>query len=248
MCVFNNETLVMFLERSWKILHGIATLKELQLTVIHTCAFHFMQNAKEIVKRTMKVGSRSAGMWMLSLLMNRENMRGLESAIKLIIVETCSKYVTNHVRLCIGTLNKVLKDFRADIFEETKKKTSAAIESKCSQLTTDSHKKKKGPDTEEDYSIKCEHSPFKIHFEKIYKNQLESIMMNDSEGGSSNDLYAPNFSPTILANLLPTVPLSSGLLLGNLSRHGESKDYENYVQNLIKHPRINHTFNEHFVA
>ena len=91
MRVFNNETLVMFLERSWKILPGIATLKELQLTVIHTCAFHFMRNAKEIVKRTMKVGSRSAGMWMLSLLMNRVNMRDLESAIKLIIVVTCSK-------------------------------------------------------------------------------------------------------------------------------------------------------------
>ena len=32
-----------------------------------------MRNTKEIVKRTMKVGSRGAGMWMLSLLMNREN-------------------------------------------------------------------------------------------------------------------------------------------------------------------------------
>ena len=164
--VFNNETLVMFLERSWKILHGSATLKELQLTVIHTCAFHFMRNAKETVKRAMKVGSRSAGMRMLSLLMNRENIRDLKSAIKLIILVTCSKYLTNRVRLSIGTLNKVLKDFKADIFEETKK----AIESECSKLTADSHKKKKGPDTEEDYYIKCEHSPFKIHFEKIYKN------------------------------------------------------------------------------
>ena len=127
MRVFNNETLFMFLKRSWKILHGVVTSKELQLTVIHTCAFHFMRNAKEIVKRTMKVGSRSAGMWMLSLLMNRENMRDLESAIKLIITVTCSKYLTNRVRLCIGTSNQVLKDFRADIFEETKKpsKTSA---------------------------------------------------------------------------------------------------------------------------
>ena len=203
-----------------------------------------MRNAKEIVKRTMKVGSRNPGMWMLSLLINRGNIRDLESAIKLIIVVACSKYLTNRVRLCIGTLNKVLKDFRADIFEETKK----AIENECSELTTDSHKKKKGPDTEEDYYIKCEQSPFKIHFEKIYKNQLESIKKDDSEGGSSNDLYAPNFFPTILANLLPTVPLWSGLLLGNLSRHGESKDYENYAQNLIKHPRINHTFNENFVT
>ena len=127
MRVFNNETLVVFLDKSWKILHGTATLKELRLTGIHTCAFYFMRNAKEIVKRTMKVGSRSVGMSMLSLLMNRENIRDLESAIKLIIIVTCSNYLISRVRLCIGTLNKVLKDFKADIFEETTKpsKTSA---------------------------------------------------------------------------------------------------------------------------
>ena len=135
----------------------------MQLTVIHSCAFHFLQNAKEIVKRTMKVGSRSAGMWMLSLLMNREIISDLESAIKSIIVVTCSKGLRHRAHLCIETLNKVLKDFKADIFEETKK----AIENECSKLTTDNHKKKKGPDTEEDYYIKCEHSPFKTHFEKI---------------------------------------------------------------------------------
>ena len=117
----------------------------------------------------MKVGSRSAGIWMLSLLINRENIRDLESATKLIVVLTCSKFLTNRVRLCIRTLNKVLKDFKADIFEETKK----ATENECSKLTTDSHKKKKGPDTEGDYYKKCEHSPFKIHFENILKNQLE---------------------------------------------------------------------------
>ena len=79
-------------------------------------------------------------------------------------------------------------------------------------MTKDSHKKKKGPDTEEDYYIKCEHSPCKINFEKIHINQLESIEKDESEGGSSNDLYAPNFFPIILTNLLPTVPLWSGLL------------------------------------
>ena len=72
-------------------------------------------------------------MWMLSLLMNRKNMRDLESAIKLIIIVTSSKCLTDRVRLCIGTLSKVLKDFRADIFEETKK----AIENESSELTTD---------------------------------------------------------------------------------------------------------------
>ena len=156
----------------------------------------------------MKVGSRNGGMWMLSLLMNKKNIRDLERAIKLIIAETCSNYLTNHVPLCIRTLNKILKDLKADILEEKKD----AIENECSKLTKDSHKKKKGPDTEEDHYIKCEHSPFKINFENIHINQLESIEKDDSEGWSSNDLYAPDFFPIILTNLLPTVPLWSGLL------------------------------------
>ena len=62
--VFNNETLSMFLDRSWRIVHGLASFKQLQLTVIHTCAFHFMHNAKEIVKKTMPSGARSVAMWM----------------------------------------------------------------------------------------------------------------------------------------------------------------------------------------
>ena len=91
-------------------------------------------------------------------------------------------------------------------------------------MTTDSHEKK----TITISNVNTHHS--KYVFKKIYKNQLESIEKDDSEGGSSNDLYAPNFFPTILTNLLPTVPLWSGLLLGDFSRHGESKDYENNAQ------------------
>ena len=115
-------------------------------------------------------------------------------------------------------------------------------------MTTDSHKKKKRPDTEEDYCIKCEHSPFIIHFDKIYKSQLESIEKGDSERGSGNKLYAPNFFPTILTNLLPTIRLWSGLLSGDLNRHRESKDYEHYALHLIKNPKINYTFNVNFAA
>ena len=70
----------------------------------------------------MKVGSRNGGM-----LMNKKNIRDLERAIKLIIAATCSNYLTNHVPLCIRTLNKILKDLKADILEEKKmlSKTSA---------------------------------------------------------------------------------------------------------------------------
>ena len=121
MQVFNNETLPMLLERSWRTVHGLASIKELQLTVIHTCAFHFMRNAKEIVKKTMPSGAKSVAMWMLSLLMNRETMKDLENAVELIIIVTCSKHITDSVRSSVGKLNNVLKCFKDDISSEGKK-------------------------------------------------------------------------------------------------------------------------------
>ena len=51
--------LLLLLERSWRIVHGLVSFKELQLTVTHTCAFHFMHNAKEILKKTMLNEARS---------------------------------------------------------------------------------------------------------------------------------------------------------------------------------------------
>ena len=81
----------MFLERSWRIVHGLASFKELQLTVIHTCVFQCMRNVKEIEKKkTIPSGARSAAMWMLSLLMNRETMKDLGNAFELFIIVTCS--------------------------------------------------------------------------------------------------------------------------------------------------------------
>ena len=76
------------------------------------------------------------------------------------------------------SLNKILKDFKADIFEESKK----VIENESSMLAVDSHKTRKGSDKEEDYYIKCDHSPFKIHFEKtVYNVSRRTIQRKDPE-------------------------------------------------------------------
>ena len=42
--VFNAESFETFLSRAWSIANGIATSRELEKTIIHTCAFHFMRN------------------------------------------------------------------------------------------------------------------------------------------------------------------------------------------------------------
>ena len=56
------------------------------------------------------------------------------------------------------------------------------------------------------------------------------------------------FFATILSNLFPTISLWSGLLLGDLSRRGESSSYVNYGSHRIKYPSVKRGFNENFEA
>ena len=58
-------------------------------------------------------------MSILSLLMNGDNMQDLESAVKLVVI-MCSKIIATRVCLCIGTLKKLIKDFKANISDEAK--------------------------------------------------------------------------------------------------------------------------------
>ena len=59
-------------------------------------------------------------MWILSLLINRDNMQDLECPVKLVVIIMCSKFITPRVHLCIGTLNKLIKYFKANISDEAK--------------------------------------------------------------------------------------------------------------------------------
>ena len=72
-----------------------------------------------------------------------------------------------------------------------------------------------------------------IHHSKyILRRQYITYREGQFRGRIQNNLYAPKLFPAILTNHLATVPLWSGLLLGDLSGHGESKDYENFAQHL----------------
>ena len=59
-------------------------------------------------------------MSILSLLMNGDNMQDLESAVKLVVIIMFSKIIATRVCLCIGTLKKLIKDFKANISDEAK--------------------------------------------------------------------------------------------------------------------------------
>ena len=67
-------------------------------------------------KKTLPVSNRKIGMWIFWLLMNRDNMQDLERAVKLVVIIMCSKLIAPRVRLFIGTLNKLIKDFKINMW------------------------------------------------------------------------------------------------------------------------------------
>ena len=157
----------------------------------------------------------------------------------------CSKFITPRVRLFISTLNKLIKDFKANISDEARE----YIDTACVEAGSHAiHKKKSNYQLEEDFYIKCEVSPFKRHLSEIYQVQLASIENDVSDDCQINSLHLPLFFETILSNLFPIIPLWSGLLLGNLSRHGESSSYVDYGSHRIKYPSVKNGFNENFEA
>ena len=69
--VFNSENLLQFLERAWRIVEVNAKDNDLTLTIVHTCSFHLMRNARDTVKSSYtRQGPRSNNLWMISLLLN----------------------------------------------------------------------------------------------------------------------------------------------------------------------------------
>ena len=163
--VFNGETFHQFLQRAWRIVLGKAENSDLTLTIVHSCAFHFMRNSKDLVKKSFKTGSRAIGMWMLSLLMNTKTMEELNKAVLLIIWVTSSQQVTEEVRSCVSLLNKLLKDFRTAI----DKKTKECITEECSNVSSEKKEKSVGAVTEEEFVLLATNSPFKRHTNVIYQ-------------------------------------------------------------------------------
>ena len=109
---FNSENLLQVLERAWRIVESNAKDKDLTLTVVHTCYFHLMQNARDIVKiGDTSQGPSSNAIWVISLLTNASTLKEMDTIVAIIVNITCSKQVNQNVSQNVGIMNKKLKIF-----------------------------------------------------------------------------------------------------------------------------------------
>ena len=109
---FNSENLLQVLERAWRIVESNAKDKDLTLTVVHTCYFHLMQNARDVVKiGDTSQGPSSNAIWVISLLTNASTLKEMDTIFAIIVNITCSKQVNQNVSQNVGIMNKKLKIF-----------------------------------------------------------------------------------------------------------------------------------------
>ncbi|RXN11049.1 hypothetical protein ROHU_010709 [Labeo rohita] len=79
-----------------------------------------------------------------------------------------------------------------------------------------------------DFQVKVGPTPFHTHFEEIMANAPVC------ENGEPNEYHSPTFMPSLLKYFLPQAPLWSGLMLGDLGRHGKGPAYKYLSNNFMR--------------
>ena len=233
-----------FLKRSWRIVTGSAREDDLHFTIVHTCAFHFIRNCRDIVKRcfTNKTSQVSA-MWILSYLMNIGIKSDMDEFMRLITLLTRSKYVSDQVSSSQTAINKLLKNFKQGLGDEQQQGIQDSVE----LVRTGKKEREPVVENEEDYYFLTPDSPFKLH----YKGMIDSLEgeLNTSEDDLPlNAMHSDTFISDIMKRLIPTMPLWNRFMLGDLSRHGTSSTYLEYKVYKQKNPTLSFDTKESFVV
>ena len=224
--VINNEELPDFLDRAWKIVNGQANTEELMKMNVHACAFHFMRDVKNVAKKhfNSKDCIRFA-MWSCSLLMNANNMKSLEDIFSTLVRICHIKSPCDQLTSGIRSLNEYIETFDFNMKENGIHVSTGDLE----DVEVDFKDRRR---TEKDILEAAMTSPFRKHFQKLNRSEKEKLASIETNE-TINIYYRPTFIEEIIERFIGTVPLWSGLLLGNLTRHCESAAYMKYKEKRI---------------
>ena len=212
--VFNKEDYTEYLNRCFRIVTGESNLHDERKTVVHVCTAHIMKDMKklclELYPKLVKFG-----MFFFSLLLNAWTWNQFLITLRAIIIvlnsssETAlTKEAKRELETKINQLNKTDNELTTQVLQ-------------CDEHFQEAYE---GDDlvmySEEQNFLKAG-SSFKNFFETVIKNVMSEI--NESHDPASvypeNAYYSPKFWLKIKSSFLPSTPLWSMMMLGDLSRH-----------------------------
>lgn len=224
---FNHETLKEFLDRSWRIVRGEARDTDLEKkTVPHACASHVMNDVKKLCKKYM-ANDIEYRLWCFSTLLNCSSFTEAERICEDMAIIFYGKKLTNEVQAASQRMHNRIKALstdeaiRQDIYSAFGKENAEQSD----ETPEEDKRKQKKPLTEEDFLTQAVGTRFEKWAQLTLqrgKDRISSCGENEEDNGR----YSPAFLDNIMRLFLPTIPLWSALMTGDLSRHGDTAIYK----------------------
>ena len=219
---FNHESVKEFLDRCWRIVTGKALDNDIDHKMTpHACASHVMKDVKKLCKKHY-AGNMEYGLYSFSTLLNAHTLEEAEGALFDLAVILQGKQLTPEVKEASERMHKRIKGLseqnkvavKDDLYRST-------IDFSVDEATSTINQ------TEEEFLHHAEGTCFSLWAKRTIERARQSIKQGTTLD-ECNGRYSPRFLETIQKLLLPTLPLWSGVMLGDLRRYGSSAPYQRY--------------------
>ena len=215
---FNNETYKNFLDRAWRIVTGNASKEDLRLTNPHACVCHVMNSCKKICLAVYKSNFKY-GMYCFSVLLHSNTLPEASQILRSMSFVLLSKTLSPELEYHIKILQTKIGNLPAN--QDTEKVIGSKFE------IDNEEPKELDPNrySEEDYLSQNPVSSFHKWSENIISEVKSKIQNNMTNSEPKNKRFGQTFLEKLSKTLLPTFPLWSNVLIGDLGRHGETEPY-----------------------
>ncbi|CAF4076111.1 unnamed protein product [Adineta steineri] len=243
--VWNNETLKDYLNRAYRIVTGNSTNYDNELTNIHACLAHVLKDTRKNINKYIEKKYRELAMWSIALLINTETWVEFQNNWRLV----CYVFLQLHLgeenlnQEYQDALLQKITQIKTDSNTLDAMKSSDSIQDVNTKESSDfdeyefcsddddedfhiiethkgsskSSRKKKIVNEEEEANTT--ESPFKIVVNQIFQDVLTDtgIQVEEVFGISSRGIL--QWFKYLTKFFMPTLPIWSTLLLGDLTRH-----------------------------
>ncbi|CAC5390125.1 unnamed protein product [Mytilus coruscus] len=220
---FNNEDLNEYRSRSFRIINGCAKDGDLNGIFPHACLSHVMGSFKKVALDHYK-SNFEFGMYCFSVLSSSlltEVMERMHAIYYILLSKVVDQKTTEYLDILQKNISSLgLEDM--DLMEMcTDSEYTTDLE--ALQLFTENQ----NPDflTEEDFQSRSTRNEFAYLADSILTEVKAEIDQQFFIEVPGNKRYSPVLAEKIHKLYMPTLPLWSNLLLGDLSRHGTSEVY-----------------------
>ena len=239
--VYNKETFVQYLDRTYSIIQGSAKKEDLNKTFVTICCAHVMKMVKRNVEKKGNSSQIHLAMRFMGRLINCKSLQEAEAVTRCGFIVFMSRNICTQLNAAISELERYINKFKLETDEYI-----AGMEG-CQEDSNIISSNDIYEDTEK-HSFKFS----KSLISKFWRNKVlgynELLQLEDAEKKKDtsveNKYYFPEFIECLTTNLLPTIALWSHILWGDLSKCNAS--YKGHWSQVINERTTNGHIERYF--